>query len=109
MNTLPVLFRKLQNGEVIALFPTLPGKASPRSMVAYTRFAKRTEAEASIMYVTSEADATEREELAMEVSRAFSNDQLVIRKRITEDLHELRTRARGTEATILAAADVHAA
>lgn len=100
---LPVIFRKLGNGEIIALFPTVPGKLRDTSIRAYTSVAKITEIDTSIMRVSVAATAQEREALLIEVVKAFPHDQIVIRKRITEDLDVQRARARSVEQITAAA------
>lgn len=100
---LPVIFRKLGNGEIIALFPGIPGKLRDTSVLAYTAVAKRTEVDKSIMRVSTEATPQEREALLIEVVKAFPHDQLIIRKRITEDLDVQRSKARSVEQITAAA------
>lgn len=101
---LPVIFRKFKNGQVIALLPTLPAPAGGERLIqAYTSLKKHTQVGTSIMYVTKEANAEERQELLIEVVKAFPNDHVTIRKRMTEGLHDKRRDIRASEETIQAA------
>lgn len=100
---LPVIFRKLKNGEIIALLPTLPGNNLESSMVAYMQGGKQLEVDASIMRVSTDATHSEREQLLIEVARAFPVSSIAPCKRITEDLNVERTRRRDTQQIIAAA------
>lgn len=100
---LPVVFRKLGNGDIIALLPTLPGNNLDSSLVAYMSGGKKLEVDASIMKVSTEATHAEREQLLIEVVKAHPMNSVTVRKRITEDLNIERVRTRDTMQIIAAA------
>lgn len=102
---LPVIFRKFKNGQLIALFPTLPALVGGEQAIkAYTPLKKHTQVETSIMYVTKEAIPEEYTDFLIEVAQeAYPHDKLVIRRRMTEGLHGKRRDIRVAEETIQAA------
>lgn len=101
---LPVIFRKLKNGQVVALFPTLPAPAGGDDAIkAYTQAGRETQVDTSIMYVSKEATAEEYKELLIEVVKAYPMKSVVIQHRITEKLNEQRRENRAVVATFQAA------
>lgn len=88
MNKTLVVFRKFENGEVIALFPEIPGTSSPYDCLSYCQIGQHSAADMLLTRHTFPAKPLEYKELAKELKQIGYN--LKIGRRIPRNSLEIR-------------------
>ena len=90
---LPVIFRVWkENGDVIAIFPTLPGDGGYDSMMMYERMGQHGSGNyRGVVERTTPASKAEYASLFAELKRIYEPEScLVVKKRLTREDTELR-------------------
>lgn len=87
-----VIFRKFPDGDVIALFPGLPGTANANTCSSYMHVGQHGAADTGLVRDTKPAARAEYAPLLKEL-RAIGYDNLRIAKRFTRTDREARFRA----------------
>ena len=85
----PVIFRKFKTGEVLALFPTLPGTNDPHTCQSYQHIGQHGAASADCSY-TKPATPAEYADLLRELV-SIGYDDLKIVKRFTRQHFTIRS------------------
>ena len=89
---IPVIFRKFSDGEVIALFPTLPGTNDPATCQSYLHVGQHGAADVGITGCTKLATESEYAALLLELV-AIGYDDLRIVRRFPANAWDLRRQA----------------
>lgn len=88
---LPVVFRKFgKNGDVIALFPTVPATPNPYEMMSYMHVGQHGAASDDLASVTVAATPADYKDLLRELTNVVGYTNLVVYKRVTQQMHEER-------------------
>lgn len=66
-DVIPVLFRKFSDGDVIALFPTVPGDSSPRTCSSFMHVGQHGAAGLDLIQITKPARPEEYADLKREL------------------------------------------
>lgn len=86
--TTPVIFKKFE-GEITAVFPTLPGNCDPATMTCYAHVGQHGIAHQMWAAAAKPAHPREYKDLLAELV-LVGYDDLVIRRRMTRQDHETR-------------------
>lgn len=91
MQKVPVIFRKFNDGEIIALFPSLPCDLRESGCRSFTSKGRDSYIDTSIVRVTKEATADEFIPLLVDLVKAGYDPE--VKQRVTAQLNEERVRA----------------
>ena len=92
-----VVFRKFKEGDIIALFPRLPGTNDPYTCESYMHFGQHGSADPAIVNITKLATPAEYTPLAKElrsigykldIRTKVTYDDMLERKRLLKEQHE---------------------
>lgn len=89
---LPVIFRKYEDGEVVALLPTMPAGAAKRQSVclSFTTKGGLDSADTSIVRTTKEAKPRDYREVLNRLMQQFPHEEIRVFKRVTEAMQRER-------------------
>ena len=90
MDKLKVIYRKFPEGDVIALFPEVPG-ANPWLCNSYMHIGQHGDADVNLVHDTIPANPEDYKDLHEELQSIYNDCKLIVCKRMTYKMHKIRT------------------
>jgi hypothetical protein len=84
-----VVFRKFKDGDVIAIFPQVPGDSSPYTCLSYMHVGQHNACDPQVVWDTNLATEEEYASLKSELERHYGY-RLIVGQRITQKDQEIR-------------------
>lgn len=86
MSKTPVVFRKLDDGQILALLPTMPvtDTKRPTACLGYTAASGFETIDTSLVRVTKEARPNEYQLTFAEIMKQFPYEEFTVNKRVTD-------------------------